>query len=175
MEKYVPFTIKLTELEFIEQMILASRSIPIDELIEMNKDVIEQMPAVFTELSVLLLKSNTVDKVKLIRSIVANESRLRFKEVVEKSVNSNDTSIKDWEDAVVDSGRIDIMFIYAFNFYNEVDIERIIKAFNKLQINTEIDAEYARLFASYILPKQSKETILERIKLFELKNKEKKD
>ena len=167
MDKLVKFTIKLTELEFIEQMILASRSIPIDELVEMNKEAIEQMPEVHTELRILLLKSSVLDKNELVRSIVAHESRLRFKEVIEKNVNY--VPIEGWEDAVVNSGRIDMMYTYAFNFYDKVNIPRIIEAFLKTPINTKNDATYARLFASDILPVEERNAVLERIKKFEQK------
>ena len=81
MENKVKFTVEVTIHEFIERMVLASRSIPIDKLVEMNKETIEQIPDVYTELSILLLKSSILDKETLIKSIVANESPLLFKAV----------------------------------------------------------------------------------------------
>ena len=167
MENKVKFTVEVTIHEFIERMVLASRSIPIDKLVEMNKETIEQIPEVYTELSILLLKSSILDKEKLIKSIVANESPLLFKAVVEKNVNY--VPIEGWEDAVVNSGRIDLMYIYAFNFYDKVNIPRIIEAFKNTKIKTVFDLKYARSFVSDILPVEERNIVLERIKKFEQK------
>ena len=168
MDRYVNFTMRMSEQDFIDKFELEARNgiNSIEELVELNKDTINEMPAVFTKLSAILLRASNVNKEYLMQIIASKESYRLFKEVVEK--NTNYVSIKDWEDAVVNSGRMDIMFIYAYNFYNDgINIDRIINAFKKLNIANEHDSKYARLFASYILPKEEKQEILEKVKSFD--------